>query len=883
MLGSLTPGCVRVSADWQNAVYLGFIVICLVWAKVIFKWSLEISHASSHGVGYADSFRFAVAGKDVTGTKGGGPAQAGYGGEAEGAAQDAATIQHTASRAAGAESHYTKPKKFSAEHVEETAEEGEPSVGPTGVTVKLGSGAETLWSRSLKSPAMLVALAGYLFAVTTICVSSITEFSRPAEAFNHVGFSTQFTPDGLEMRAKNIGNAVLWQAVGVLLMTISQIVIRKVTFGNIDLVGEITGHTHQAKQEGYGMNVAAAIIEAGAITSAGIVAAANVSGASKGLGVDLASVGIFFVLSQLGFVIYTKVFDFLYINNTIQSAVTQKLDEQYQIQFPHSQKKGDRGNVAVAISYSCMMVSFAMLLSNAVYKSYELANFGVWFIGGGALQLIMREVLDKLIAPRRDLDDEMDKKHNWGSACVIGSLQLSIARVLASLMEDTCQDFKYTEGPGGPTVDEIAICSQQPPGVCDPCGKTIASCTSATDASCATEFAMAQDATASSCGAGCDFTPPGTECLTREGACAMPDTECIAFVGASQLSLSDSLMQYEQMLSLFQLQNLLALGILLFFLFIAKYTYQIVYAIRLQAWKEGDQFQLMTQIAESGNSAIAISFAGYLFGIGTILSGLFRDLRQLGMGVDAVQDQTFNAEKAQGFDQFTTDLVWVAIGFGMMLVVQVINDLVIFWKYNNAVELYGETDADNNVTGTKNVALACVEAGHFVGASFIIAACIQAETVVLGIVFFGIGEVCLCIWSVAYECTTKYDDRAAIQGKNVAAGLNWGLNLVAMGLLLSRALYNSNSVLVFVVWFVCGTTVMLIARKFIDYCIFPEIDLDSELSNLDSKADEEKETLATRASSENWGMALIAGTITISFVQCLNTFLRDCPFEENLW
>ena len=141
----------------------------------------------------------------------------------------------------------------------------------------------------------------------------------------------------------------------------------------------------------------------------------------------------------------------------------------------------------------------------------------------------------------------------------------------------------------------------------------------------------------------------------------------------------------------------------------------------------------------------------------------------------------------------------------------------------------------------------------------------------------------MCIWSVAYECTTKYDDRAAIQGKNVAAGLNWGLNLVAMGLLLSRALYNSNSVLVFVVWFVCGTTVMLIARKFIDYCIFPEIDLDSELSNLDSKADEEKETLATRASSENWGMALIAGTITISFVQCLNTFLRDCPFEENLW
>jgi uncharacterized membrane protein YjfL (UPF0719 family) len=884
----------RARTDWQNGVFLLFIVICIISAKFIFKRSLEFNHARSHGVGHSDSALFAFTGKDVTGTKASGAAQAGYGGEAP-PSQDGVALQNTVSRAAGATSHYTKPKRFSDEHVDaEPAQgapsepaEGVPSVTETGITVNLQAGRpESLWSRSLKSPALLIAMAGYLFAVTTICVSSITEFTTPTEAYLHVGFGTQFTLDGVQARLQNIGGAVVWQIIGVVLMTLSQAVIRHVTFGDIDLVGEITGQTYKAKQEGYGMNVAAAIIEAGAITSSGLVAAANVYGAPKGIGEDLASVGIFFVLSQLGFIVYTKVFDCLYINNTIQEAVTKKLEPQYQIQFPHSQKKGDRGNVAVAISYSCMMVSFAMLLSNAVYKSYELANFGVWFVGGGALQLIMREVLDRLIAPRRDLDDALDHKHNWGFACVIGALQLSISRVLASLMEDTCMDFKYTEGPGGPTPEEIAICSGQPAGVCDPCAKPVASCTSDTDATCARAFASAPNTTSESCAPGCNYTPGGTECATREGACAMPDTECIAFVGASQLGLIDSLMQYEQMLSLFQLQNLLALGIILFFLFVAKYTYQVTYCIRLKAWQEGDQFQLMKEICEEGNSAVAISFSGYLFGIGTLLSGLFRDLRQLGMNVDAVQDQTFDAEAAAGFTQFTSDLLWVGIGFGMMLVVQVINDFVIFWKYNNAVELYGVTDKDGKVTGAKNVALACVEAGHFIGAAFMIAACIQAENIALGIVFFGIGEVCLCLWSVAYECTTKYDDRAAIQGKNVAAGLNWGLNLVAMGLLLSRALYTSNSVIVFVVWFGCGTTVMLVVRKFIDYCVFPEIDLDSELSNLDAAGDktEEQEALAeTTISSENWGMALIAGTMTISFVQCLNTFLRDCPFEENLW
>ena len=77
--------------DWQNAVYLLFIVLCIISAKAIFKWSLEFNHAKSHGVGHGDSFMFAIAGKDVTGTKGSGPAQAGYGGDAP---QDGAALQN---------------------------------------------------------------------------------------------------------------------------------------------------------------------------------------------------------------------------------------------------------------------------------------------------------------------------------------------------------------------------------------------------------------------------------------------------------------------------------------------------------------------------------------------------------------------------------------------------------------------------------------------------------------------------------------------------------------------------------------------------------------------------------------------------------------------
>lgn len=702
-------------------------------------------------------------------------------------------------------------------------------------------------------------------------------------------------------------------------MTISQSILRHVTFGDIDLVGEITAHTQRAKQEGYGMNVAAAILEGGGVVSAGMVAAANISGAPKSWGEDLASVGIYFCLSQLGFIIYTKIFDCFYISGTIGEAITKELPEERKIQMPHGQKPCGRGNVAVAISYSCMMVSFAMLISNAVFKSYELANFGVWFVVGGALQLIFRQLLDMLIAPGRDLDAELDQNYNWGFACVIGAVQLSVSRVLASLMEDSCAEFQYTEGPGGPTATETAACAAQV-SYCEPCaaevevaptctgtanatattldscttstlvvspntvattdttactlsasadrGATIGTCASADPSvatcayvagswpDCPMSFAAAADTTSASCAAGCLYSGGITACAVREGACAEIDGLCTAFVGANSLSLGDSLMQYEQMLNIFQFQNLLALGILLFFIFMSKFTYQIVYAIRLKAWEDGDQFQLIQQIAEKGNSAIAISFAGYLFGVGTLLSGLFKDLRQLGFDVDPVQEDT-TAEELAGFTQFTTDIAWVGIGFGMLLVVQIVNDFVVFHQYNNALELYGKTDTDGTVTGVKNVALACVEAGHFIGASFIIAACIQGENMALGIVFFLIGEACLCVWSVLFEVTTKYDDRVAIQSQNVAAGLNWGLNIVAMGLLLSRAIYMSNSVLVFFVWFVLGSTVMLIGRKFIDHCVLPEIDLDKELSNNDV-ATEGEAALAQPPTSENWGVALVS-------------------------
>ena len=131
---------------------------------------------------------------------------------------------------------------------------------------------------------------------------------------------------------------------------------------------------------------------------------------------------------------------------------------------------------------------------------------------------------------------------------------------------------------------------------------------------------------------------------------------------------------------------------------------------------------------QDGNKALAISFSGYIFSIGTIVSGLFRDMRQLGLNVDPEVDAPYAADAGQ---QFTYDLLWTGFGLGMMLIVQVVNDLLVFHQHNNADEMVDR----------HNIALASVEAGMYVGCSYIIAACVHAENVAMAFTFFGLGLV----------------------------------------------------------------------------------------------------------------------------------------------
>lgn len=228
-------------------------------------------------------------------------------------------------------------------------------------------------------------------------------------------------------------------------MVVTQLVIRKLMFRgmNTDLATMVTEGATGDDAATAGSNLAAGIVEAGGVVAAGLIGSANVAGApSDNQWLDLGAAVMFFVLSQLGYLMFMKVFDMVYIHGSVEEALQRMLPTEHWIYLPRGQIC-KQGNAAMAISHASMSVSFALLVSRATYSSFELANFGVFVIVGGGLQLALRPVVDKLIVPNAKVDEEIDENMNAGFALVVGSLQVYLARVISSLVDDSCQDFIY--------------------------------------------------------------------------------------------------------------------------------------------------------------------------------------------------------------------------------------------------------------------------------------------------------------------------------------------------------------------------------------------------------------------------------------------------------
>lgn len=179
-------------------------------------------------------------------------------------------------------------------------------------------------------------------------------------------------------------------------------------------------------------------------------------------------------------------------------------------------------------------------------------------------------------------------------------------------------------------------------------------------------------------------------------------------------------------------------------------------------WARAFRRSVVDELTRHDNPAAAITLAGYFLGVLVALSGVM-------------------AAPTRGL---AADLISFA-AFGLAGVV------VLFVSLFGA-PLVGGVQIGRDILENRNVASAIVLFATFVATGIIFAGAVRGEGAGLTawialFVFTLLGQVALALMAHLFELITPFDLHAEIEQQNVAAALGYGGALVAMGLILFKA------------------------------------------------------------------------------------------------
>lgn len=241
-------------------------------------------------------------------------------------------------------------------------------------------------------------------------------------------------------------------------------------------------------------------------------------------------------------------------------------------------------------------------------------------------------------------------------------------------------------------------------------------------------------------------------------------------------------------------------------------------------------FNLNEQLTTQDNKAVALSFTGYLFGVGVIVMGILSDGHVVG--------------EVSLWNDIKSTAIWCVIGITLLQVSRIVNDKVLMKNFNNVKELVED----------KNIGTGAVECGSFIGSALLVKAALFGESanfteaLLSVILFFICGQIAFVVFGFFYQWLTKFDLHEEIENDNVAAGVGFGMSLIAIGIMLSGYVMKYDSIAGFGLWLVFSIIVLISCRVLIDKVVLPGGLLDDEI-----------------VKDKNWGAALIEGGVAIVF------------------
>lgn len=247
-------------------------------------------------------------------------------------------------------------------------------------------------------------------------------------------------------------------------------------------------------------------------------------------------------------------------------------------------------------------------------------------------------------------------------------------------------------------------------------------------------------------------------------------------------------------------------------------------------------FHIGDQLTGKDNVALAVSIAGYYLGVITVIIG--------------VLSQPLSGVVGTGFE-FTSDLaqdllevvLYSLAGIVALNLSRIFVDKVVLHKFHTETE----------IIQNKNLAAGAVEFAVYVAVGLLIAASLTGtgggpDT---SIVFFALGLVVLALYALLFDMVTPFSVQEQIHEGNVAVGVALGGNLIAIGVIVFKAVAGdflgwSEAFIGFGVFAVVGIVLLFILRFVIDLILHPSAKINDEL-----------------VVDQNVGVAFIEGAVVI--------------------
>ena len=248
-------------------------------------------------------------------------------------------------------------------------------------------------------------------------------------------------------------------------------------------------------------------------------------------------------------------------------------------------------------------------------------------------------------------------------------------------------------------------------------------------------------------------------------------------------------------------------------------------------------YRIDEQVIKSKNLAVSLRLSGYLVGVILVFLGALY--------------QPFLVAKQEGFGfnrDFGEDvlevLLYSLVGIVALNIVRIIVNRVVLYKF----------DIEKQVVEGKNVGAGAVEFGTYIATGLLIGGAASGEGggADTALAFFGMGLLVLIVFAFFYQLTTPFDIHREIEGDNTAVGIALGSNLVAMGIVIFKAVFGNfngwNEALAsFFVFVVIGFVLLFVLRLLIDVLLLPTAKISNEL-----------------AAGRNVGVAFVESSIVIS-------------------